>query len=328
MKVLITGGVGFIGSRLAERIIELGRLKDANGRDAAIDEIVLFDQVAPEKLAAALGDKRVRVVTGEISDRATVQALIDRKDMAVFHLASVVSSGGELDFDLAMRVNLDGHHHLLEALRALNARPRYVFASSIAVFGGSAMPTQVGDRTRQTPQTTYGMTKAVGELLVNDYTRKGFIDGRSARLPTVIVRPGKPNKAASSFASGLFREPLNGVECLLPVGRETVMPVSGYRTIVEGFLHLHGLPGETLGDDRAVGLPALDATVGEMIGSLMRVAKGRKLGPITEARDPAIERIVATWPRGTESARAAALGFPKDQGLDEIVEAYVQDYLR
>ena len=327
MKVLITGGTGFIGSRIAEKIIELGRLKNASGESETIDEIVLFDQTAPEKLAPALGDKRVRVVTGEISDRDTVRALVDREDMAVFHLASVVSGGGEQDFDLAMRVNLDGHLHLLEAVRALGSTPRYVFASSIAVFGGSAMPDRVGDRARQTPQTTYGMTKAVGELLVNDYTRKGFIDGRSARLPTVIVRPGKPNKAASSFASGVFREPLDGVECLLPVGPETVMPVSGYRTIVDGFIHLHELGGDKLGDDRAVSLPALDATVGEMIASLKRVVKNRKLGPITEALDPVIGRIVATWPRGTECARATALGFPKDKGLDEIVEAYIQDYL-
>ena len=207
MKVLITGGTGFIGSRLAARLLEQGHLKNAEGQNAAIDEIVLFDAVLPDKLPAALGDKRVRTVQGEISDRETVRALVDRKDISVFHLASVVSGGGELDFDLAMRVNMDGHLHLLEAVRALNARPRYVFASSIAVFGGSAMPKHVGDRTRQTPQTTYGMTKAVGELLVNDYTRKGFIDGRALRLPTISVRPGRPNAAASSFASGIVREP-------------------------------------------------------------------------------------------------------------------------
>ena len=165
-----------------------------------------------------------------------MKKLFDRPDLSVFHLASVVSGGGELDFDLAMRVNLDGNLHVLESARALGSKPRVVFASSIAVFGGKAMPKHVGDATKQVPQTTYGMTKAIGELLVNDYTRKGFIDGRSARLPTVIIRPGKPNKAASSFASGVFREPLNGVECVLPVGTDAVMPLAGYRTIVEGFV--------------------------------------------------------------------------------------------
>jgi nucleoside-diphosphate-sugar epimerase len=189
------------------------------------------------------------------------------------------------------------------------------------------MPKHVGDQTKQVPQTTYGMTKAIGELLVNDYTRKGFIDGRSARLPTVIIRPGKPNKAASSFASGVFREPLNGVECVLPVGTDAVMPLAGYRTIVEGFVKLHEVDGGKLGEDRAVSLPSLDVTVADMIAALKRVAGNRKLGDIRVEKDPVIERIVAGWPIGTTFERALGLGLPKDPDLDSIVRAYIEDFL-
>jgi nucleoside-diphosphate-sugar epimerase len=239
----------------------------------------------------------------------------------------VVSGGGEQDFDLAMRVNLDGNLYVLESTRALGSKPRVVFASSIAVFGGKSMPKHVGDQTKQVPQTTYGMTKAIGELLVNDYTRKGYIDGRSARLPTVIIRPGKPNKAASSFASGVFREPLSGVECVLPVGTDAVMPLAGYRTIVEGFVRLHEADGAKLGEDRAVSLPSLDVTVADMIAALKRVAGTRKLGAIRVEKDPAIEQIVATWPVGTTCERALSLGLPKDPDLDSIVRAYIEDFL-
>src|SRR5262245_55292641 len=298
MKVIITGGAGFIGLQLARRLTALGALTAPSGRSERIDEIVLFDVVTPEGRPSGL-DERARFVSGEISDKATVKRLFDRPDISVFHLASVVSAGGEQDFDLAMRVNLDGNLHVLESARALGSKPRVVFASSIAVFGGRSMPKQVGDTTKQTPQTTYGMTEAIGELLVNDYTRKGFIDGRSARLPTVIIRPGKPNKAASSFVSGVFREPLNGVECVLPVGTEAVMPLAGYRTIVECLVRLHEAPGDKLGEDRAVSLPSLDVSVADMIAALKRVAGNRELGDIRVQKDPAIERSVAGWPGGT-----------------------------
>lgn len=326
MKVIITGGAGFVGMQLARKLAKRGSLADSNGTRTAITEIVLFDQVEAAPFPAS-SKIRVTSIAGEISDARAVRALFDRPDTAVFHLASVVSAGGEQDFDLAMRVNLDGNLHILESARALGSRPRVVFASSIAVFGGAAMPKVVSDTTKQTPQTTYGMTKAIGELLINDYTRKGFIDGRSARLPTVIIRPGKPNKAASSFASGVFREPLNEQPCALPVGLDTVMPVAGYRTIVDGFIHLHDLDGAKLGDDRAVSLPALDLTVGEMVAGLRRVAGDRRLGEITVAPDPAIERIVATWPVGSNADRAQALGLPRDPDLDSIIRAYIEDFL-
>ena len=326
MKVVITGGTGFVGSLLARKLCELSRLRGASGKSEEIQEIVLFDMVLPEQRPGGI-DERVRLMAGEIADARMVQSVIDRKDISVFHLASVLSGGGEQDFDLAMRVNLRGNLNVLEAARALGSRPKVGFASSIAVFGGSGMPKTVGDFTKQTPQTTYGTTKAMGELLVNDYTRKGFIDGRSARLPTIIIRPGKPNKAASSFASGVFREPLSGVECVLPVGEDTIMPVSGYRTIVEGFIKLHEADGEALGDDRAITFPGINATVADMIKSLKRVAGNKPLGPIRFEHDPIIERIVASWPTALNFDRATALGLPVDDNLDSIVRAYIDDYV-
>ena len=326
MKVVITGGTGFIGLRLARRIAERGALTGPSGRPEPVDELLLFDQAVPDETSAGLGTD-VRLIAGDIADRDTVFGLIDRDDISVFHLASVVSGGGEQDFDLAMRVNLDGGRNVMEACRARAGTPRLVFASSIAVFGGAAMPESVGDDTKQTPQTTYGMTKAVCELMINDYTRKGFLDGRSARLPTVIIRPGKPNAAASSFVSGLFREPLNGVDCALPVTPETVMPLLGYRAIVDGFVALHELSGEALGDDRAVSLPSLTVTVAEMIEALQRVAADRSLGRITVEPDPFIQNIVATWPLDTHHDRALTLGLPKEDTLDEIVAYYIADYV-
>jgi nucleoside-diphosphate-sugar epimerase len=325
MKVVITGGTGFIGARLARRIIDKGTLAGPDGAQVKVDEVVLFDVGAPDPLPMGL-DGEVSVVTGDISDRATVDRLIDRDDISVFHLASVVSGGGEKDFDLAIRVNLTGGLNVFEALRARASVPRLVFASSIAVFGGSHMPGVVGDLGKQTPQTTYGMTKACCELLINDYTRKGFLDGRSARLPTVIIRPGKPNAAASSFASAVFREPLKGEDYVLPVALETVMPVLGYRNIVEGILALHELPAEKIGDDRAVSLPSLDVTVADMIASLKRVAHNRKLGEITVKPDPFVEAIVKTWPVATDDKRAVSLGLPKDNSVDDIVRHYIEDY--
>jgi D-erythronate 2-dehydrogenase len=326
MKVVITGGAGFVGLLLGRRIAKLGKLTNSDGESKEVDEIVLFDIAPPEPRPKDL-DRRIRIEIGEISDKASVARLVDREDMSIFHLASVLSGGGEQDFDLAMRVNLDGHLHVLEAARALGSRPKVVFASSIAAFGGRDMPKTVGDTTKQTPQTTYGTTKAMGELLINDYTRKGFIDGRSARLPTVIVRPGKPNKAASSFASGVFREPLNGVECILPVGEDTIMPVLGYRSIVEGFVRLHEAEGDMLGEDRAVTFPAMNVTVREMIESLKRVAGNRHLGEIRVEKDPAIERIVASWPTALNFDKAKRIGLPLDPSLDSIVKAYIEDYL-
>lgn len=324
MKVVITGGTGFLGQALARRIGELGALTGPSGTSEPIEEIILFDYLCPAALPRVPG---LRVVEGDIARRDQVAGLVDRDDISVFHLASVVSGAGEQDFDLALRVNLEGGLNILEACRIRKSTPRLVFASSIAVFGGAAMPAAVGDITKQTPQTTYGATKAIGELLVGDYSRKGFLDGRSARLPTIIIRPGRPNAAASSFASAVFREPLNGIDYTLPVAPETAMPVLGARAAVENLIRLHELPGETLGEDRALGLPSLDVTVANMIAALERAAGERRLGKIAIDPDPFIERICAGWPRRVDDERARALGLTSETSLEEIVIAYIEDHL-
>jgi nucleoside-diphosphate-sugar epimerase len=238
-----------------------------------------------------------------------------------------VSAGAEQDFDLAMRVNLDGHRNVLEALRAVGSRPRYVFASSLAVYGGEQACGAVRDDTYQSPQTTYGTTKAIGELLIDDYTRKGFIDGRCARLGMVIVRPGKPNKAASGFASAVLREPLGGIDYVLPVPATTKVAVAGYRSVVEGLLALYEIDGARLGHERALNLPTLSVSVAEMIDSLQRVAQGRKLGAIRVEPDEFTLSVVSGWPQALGSERATALGLPRDAHLDAIVRAYIEDYL-
>ncbi len=318
MKVVITGGCGFLGLGIARKVLE----------SPGVDSLVLFDAAVPDALPDGLDD-RVEVVTGDISDRDRVFGLIDRDDIRVFHLASVVSAGAEQDFDLAMRVNFDGGRHVLDALRARKGTPRLVFASSLAVFGGDGLPDSVTNMTRVVPGTTYGMTKAVGELMINDYTRKGFIDGRAVRLPTVIIRPGPPNAAASGFASGVFREPLAGEEFALPVAVETKMMVIGYRAAVAGLTGLMEADGGKLGGDRVVALPNNAYSVTRMIEALERVAaeKGINLGPITPKPDAAIEAIVTSWPLAMDAARARALGLAQDESLDQIIRDYIEDFM-
>lgn len=325
MKVVITGGTGFLGQRLAARILEQGWLFAPSGERWDITEMVLFDSRIPRNLTIA--DKRVHLTEGDITTPSIAKRLIDRPDIAVFHLASVVSAGAEQDFELAMRVNLDGHRHVLDAMAALGSRPRYVFTSSLAVYGGEPAPREVDDLTRHVPQTTYGMTKAIGELLINDYTRKGFIDGRSARLGMVIVRPGAPNRAASGFASGVLREPLNGEDYVCPVPFTTKVAVTGYRTVIEGLLALHAADGRELGADRSVNLRTLTVSVGEMIESLRRVARDRKLGAISEQPDPFVMKVISAWPEQMLATRATALGFPQDESVDAIIREYISDYL-
>jgi nucleoside-diphosphate-sugar epimerase len=328
MKVAIAGGAGFIGLNLARALVARGTLSGPSGSQEDIDSILLFDRTIPEERPAGLDD-RVVFRAGDISDRDTVFGLVDRDDISVFHLASVVSAGGERDFDLAMRVNLEGGRNILEAARARGGMPRVVFASSVAVFGGSAMPSRVSDFTKQTPRTTYGTTKAICELLVNDYTLKGFIDGRTVRLPTIFIRPGKPNLAASSFASGVFREPLNGEDCLLPVRRETKIALLGYRNAVKGFIGVHELDSGVVGDDRAINLPSSTYDVHEMEAALQRVATSNGIAPgaIVDQPDSAIQAIVDSWAIETETARAESLGLPGDVSLDRVIQDYIDDFL-
>lgn len=319
MHVLITGGAGFLGKALAARLLQRGQLSAANGRDEPIDEITLTDMVRAE----GFDDRRVTQVVGDVADRPLLERVITPETAAIFHLAAVVSGQAEADFDLGMRVNLDGTRVLLEVCRAAGHRPRVVFASSVAVYGG-ALPEVVLESTPLTPQTSYGTQKAIAELLVADYTRKGFVDGRALRLPTVTVRPGKPNAAASSFASGIIREPVNGEESVCPVERSTRMWVISPDSAVGGLIYAHDLQAERLGFQRSISLPGLSVTVGEMAAALERVAGAEAAARIRWQPDPRITRLVDTWPGTLDASRARELGFPHDESFDAIVRAYVE----
>ena len=325
MKVVITGGGGFLGSQLCRKLLERGKLTGPSGGDEPIEHIVLLDAFFHKPAE----DSRVHHFVGDISNRDVVCAVIgEHADTAIFHLASMVSGECEERFDDALRVNLDGGRNVFEAARAAAGRPRVVFASSIACFGGEAMEEANSDRTKLTPQTTYGMTKAICELLVNDHSRKGHFDGRSARLPTVIVRPGKPNAAASSWASGMFREPLNGETCALPIRRDQCHPMTGYRTVIDSLIALHEVPAERFKDDRAYVLPAHRVTPNLAESTIKEIAaeRGLKLGPIEDAFDARIQGIVNNWPTGVDGTRAVALGLPQPPPLKQIVEQYLEDF--
>ncbi|HYF59323.1 MAG TPA: D-erythronate dehydrogenase [Burkholderiaceae bacterium] len=322
MRILITGGAGFLGQQLIARLLAAGRIRlddEGAAREEPIDEIVCFDQGE-----GRLRDARVRNVAGDVSDAATVRALVDADTGVVVHLAAVVSGTAEADFDLGMRVNLDGTRHLLEACRAQGHVPRLLFSSSIAVFGG-ALPPVVTDATTPTPQGSYGVQKLVGELLVQDYSRKGFIDGRSVRVPTVVVRPGRPNGAASGFASGIVREPLAGIEAPLPVPPETEMWVASPRAVVGMLMHAIGLSPQAWGWHRSLNLPGLTVSMHEEIAALRSVAGEAVAARIRIAPDEAVQRLVRTWAARFDTARARELGFVADADFVSIVRAYVED---
>jgi nucleoside-diphosphate-sugar epimerase len=314
MRIVITGGCGFLGRRMALQLLERG----------GIDELVLFDNAPPALPLPE--DQRLRLVTGDIADRATIRKVVTSGTSSVFHLAAVVSGEAEADTDLGYRVNLEGTRAVLEACRALGSRPRVVFASSLAVYGGE-LPPAVGDDTAPMPQTSYGAQKAIGELLVNDYSRKGFIDGRAVRLPTVVVRPGRPNRAASTFASSIIREPLAGREAVCPVSPDTVMALVSPRRVVAGLLRAHDLPGGAFGTSRSLQLPGFSVAVGEMAEAVRRAGGTEAYGRIRWVPDPQIQLIISGWPQALEAPRAEALGFAPDTGIDEVVRAFIEDDL-
>ena len=266
------------------------------------------------------------MVTGDITDPEVLKHVINPQTSSVFHFAAVVSAAAEADFDLGLRVNLHGTLAVLEACRALPQPPRLVFTSSIATFGGE-LPAVVDDTTPQTPQSSYGIQKAVGELLVNDYARKGFLDGRAIRLPTIVVRPGKPNRAASGFASGIIREPLCGMDTVCPVTPDTRLAILSPRRAVAAFLLAHDLPAEAWGYTRSLNIPGLSVTVDEMVAALRRVAGEVPVRHIHWEPDAAIQRIISSWPGAFTSTRARRLGFQADASMDEIVQAFIEDDL-
>jgi nucleoside-diphosphate-sugar epimerase len=319
MKVFISGGGGFIGYRLARRLLERGTLAGADGKQAPISRIKLFDAAFPPN-----PDPRLVCVTGDIADPVAVEGALDADTSSVFHLAAVVSGGAEADFDLGYRVNLDGMRLVLERCRKLARPPRVVFASSVAAFGGD-LPAVLDDSTTPNPQTSYGAQKVVGEYLVTDFTRKGFIDGRSLRLPTIVVRPGKPNLAASSFASSIFREPLNGVAAACPVPETTGIWLLSPRKVVEAFVHAHDLASAAWGVNRVVNLPGITVTVNEGVEALRRVAGEAVAARVQYQPDARIQAIVKTWPIRFRTPRALALGFTADPDIDTVLRNHIAD---
>ena len=324
MRVVITGGAGFLGSRLARKILERRTLIGADGTQHVVHELVLFD-VAP---AAGFDDPRVKVITGDVADPNTVRELIGGDTQSVFHLAAIVSGQAEAEFDLGMRVNFDATRYLLEAMRALPRPARLVFSSSLAVFGAKGpddVPDPVKDDTALTPLSSYGVQKAMGELLVNDYSRKGFVDGRALRLPTITVRPGKPNAAASSFASGIIREPLNGVDGIVPVGPDTKMWVLSPRSVIDSLLIGHEIDAQEFGGFRAVSVPGIQVRIGHMADALRLVAGPDAAARVKWQHDPRIDRIVQTWPSNFDCAKGLAMGMKGDKSFEDIVRAYIAD---
>ena len=321
MNVLITGGAGFLGRRLARALDARGFLTGHEGQREAIDRIVLLD-VAP---AAGLESARMTSVVGDVADRSVLERAIDEATTSVFHLAAVVSGAAEADFDLGMRINVDATRQLLEVCRQGGHRPRVVFTSSVAVFGGD-LPDVVQETTALTPQSSYGAQKAIAELLVGDYSRKGFIDGRALRLPTIVVRPGRPNAAASSFASGIIREPLNGEAALCPVEADARLWILSPGKAVDCLIAGHEIDPDALGTRRAVNLPGISVTVGEMVAALERAAGADVSARIRWEPDGLIQRLVQGWPGAFNTVRAEALGFRADADIDEIIHAHMAEH--
>ena len=319
MKVLITGGGGFIGYRLALALLKRGTLADAEGKQTAISQITLLDIAFPTQV-----DPRLKCVTGDLTDKALLAKIMGSDTGSVFHLASIVSGGAEADFDLGLRINLDGTRALLETCRAQAKPPRYVFASTCAAFGGD-LPEVVDDTTTPNPQSSYGAQKVCCEYLTTDYNRKGFIDGRSIRLPTISVRAGKPNLAASSFASGIIREPLAGVVSPCPVGPETCVWILSPGKVVDAFIHAHDLASSAWGVNRVLNLPGITTSVKEMVDALRKIAGDQAADLVEWKPDARVQAIVKTWPARFSTARALKLGFVADQNIEGIIRDYISE---
>ena len=335
MRIVVTGGAGFLGGLVIDRLLELSDTDPDRLGALQITEVVSLDLVPSPST-----DARVRSVVGDLSDPAVIADALRPDDQAVptvgvVHLAAVLSGQSEVDFDLSAAVNVDGTRALLEAVRQLpnsgahpwGSAPRFVFTSSLAVFGG-AVPQTVPETWAAQPDSTYGAMKAIGELLVNEYSRRGFVDGRVCRLPTISVRPGRPNSAASSFASGIIREPLHGEASVVPVPLETRMWLSSPRMAVENLVHALLIPRDQLGRWRVMNIPGISVSVADMLAALHRVAGPQVRALVTEQRDPAVEAIVCSWPGDFDVDRLLALGFQRDEDFDAIVQQYVRDHVR
>ncbi len=319
MRVLIIGGAGMIGRKLAERLARDGRVAGKR-----IEAMTLYD-IVPATPPAGAG-MPVAVETGDLPVPGEAARLLAGKPDIVFHLAAIVSGQAEQDFDLGYRINLDGTRAVLEAARAAGHRPRVIFASSVAAFG-APLPDPIGDEYLAAPLTSYGTQKAIGELLISDYTRKGFLDGYALRLPTICVRPGKPNAAASGFFSAIIREPLAGQEAVLPVSDDVMHWHASPRAAVGFLVHAAALDGEKVGPRRAFTLPGVAVTVGGQIEALRKIAGDKVAARIVRKPDPFVQRIIEGWPRRFYTKRALDLGFQAEKNFEEIIRVHIEDEL-
>ncbi len=318
MKIVVTGAGGFLGSRLIRTLLDRGGVP---GLAQPLSHLIALDANPP----ALPYDPRLTTVVGDVGDRALLESALAEADL-VYHLAAVVSAAAEADFDLGMRVNLDATRTLLEVLRETGRCPQLVFASSVAVYGGR-LPDPVPDEVPLMPESSYGTQKAIGELLVADYSRKGFIDGVSLRLPTVVVRPGAPNRAASAFASSIIREPLSGRTAICPVPPEVALYVTSPQQAVAALLRAPTLPRTQLPAGRAFVLPGLTVTVAEMLEALRQVGGEAARARVRLEPDEAIARIVRSWPARFEAGIARSLGLAADPDFATIVRAFVAEEL-
>ena len=321
MKVLIIGAAGMVGRKLTERLV---RDKGLNGK--SIDKLALVDVVAPAAPAGFAG--KVETVAADLSAPGKAEAMIAGRPDVIFHLAAVVSGEAEADFEKGYRTNLDGTRALLEAIRKAGEgyHPKLVFTSSAAVFG-APFPEAIHDEFHLTPLTSYGTQKAIGELLLADYHRRSLLDGVGLRFPTICVRPGKPNKAASGFFSSIIREPLAGEEAVLPVPESVRHTHASPRSAVGFLVHAAGLSRDALGNNINLTMPGVSCTVGEEIAALRRIAGDKVAARIRRESDPTIERIVGGWPQRLEGKRARSLGFRAETSFDDIVRAHIEDEL-
>jgi nucleoside-diphosphate-sugar epimerase len=317
MHILITGAAGMIGRKLTERL-----LKDGKIGKREITKLTLHDIVAPS--AKPNSHTSIRPIVGDLSDKSLIDRLISEKPDIVVHLAAIVSGEAEADFAKGYAVNFDGTRLLFDAVREQGSKPRVLYASSIAVFG-APFPEPIPDDFHLTPLTSYGTQKAVGEFILNDYTRRGFFDGIGIRLPTICVRPGKPNKAASGFFSGIIREPLKGEEAQLPVADTVRHWHASPRSAVGFFMHAAEMDLGQIGPRRCLTMPGVAATVGEQIEALRKIAGEKAVKLIRREPDPAVQKIVAGWPTAFEAKRARALGFKADESFEAIIRAHIED---
>ena len=320
-RILVIGAAGMVGRKLLRKLAQDGSLGGS-----PITHATLHDVVTPQPPPGA--PFQVRSVASDLSLEGEADKLVAERPGVIFHLAAIVSGEAEADFEKGYRVNLDGTRQLFEAIRKAGAgyQPRVVFTSSIAVFG-APFPEAIGDEFLSAPLTSYGTQKAMAELLLSDYTRRGFFDGIGIRLPTVCVRPGKPNRAASGFFSGIIREPLNGQQAVLPVSEDVRHWHASPRAAVGFLLHAAALPGERLGPRRNLTMPGLSVTIAEQIAALRRVAGDAPARLIRREPDPAIMRIVKGWPQNFDARRARELGFRADASFEEIIKIYIEEEL-